>query len=101
MNNIIDFKVSNSIIRIIGVFETTGRLQTNVKNFKDSNYKEEEIDTNNSFIKNYTEISPKKSIENMRKQNNMYTKSDNENDLTKWIKQNSIIEIIFVNFPLK
>ena len=53
MNNIIDFKVSNSIIRIIGVFETTGRLQTNVKNFKDSNYKEEEIDTNNSFIKNY------------------------------------------------
>ena len=53
MNNIIDFKVSNSIIRIIGVFETTGRFQTNVKNFKDSNYKEEEIDTNNSFIKNY------------------------------------------------
>ena len=53
MNNILDFKVSNSIIRIIGVFETTGRLQTNVKNFKDSNYKEEEIDTNNSFIKNY------------------------------------------------
>ena len=42
MNNIIDFKVSNSIIRIIGVFETTGRLQTNVKNFKDSKYKEEE-----------------------------------------------------------
>ena len=53
MNNIIDFKVSNSIIRIIGVFETTGRLQITVKNFKDSNYKEEEIDTNNSFIKNY------------------------------------------------
>jgi len=53
MNNILDFKVSNSIIRIIGVFETTGRLQTIVKNFKDSNYKEEEIDTNNSFIKNY------------------------------------------------
>ncbi len=53
MNNILDFKVSNSIIRIIGVFETTGRLQITVKNFKDSNYKEEEIDTNNSFIKNY------------------------------------------------
>ena len=48
----------------------------------------------NSSIKNYTEISPKKSIENLRKQNSLYANADADNELTKWIRQNSIIEVI-------
>jgi hypothetical protein len=53
MDNNKDFKVSNSLIRIIGVFETTGRVQTTVKKFIDFKYTEENIEPSNSFIKNY------------------------------------------------
>ena len=47
-----------------------------------------------SSVKNYVEVTPKKKIENLRKQNSMYAKGHTENDLTKWIKRNSIINLI-------
>ena len=53
MTNKIDYNVSNSIIRIIGVFETIGKVQNTVKKFENANYISEVIDKKNGFIKNY------------------------------------------------
>ena len=48
-----------------------------------------------SSVKSYVEVTPKKQIENLRKQNSMYMNGHAHKDmLTKWIKRNSIIEVI-------
>lgn len=48
----------------------------------------------NSSIKSYSEVTPKKKIEMLRRQNTFDADTESNNDLTKWIKKNSIIEVI-------
>lgn len=48
-----DLVVNNALIRIVGVFETTGKLNATIKRFKDVNYIEEVVNDDNSFLKNY------------------------------------------------
>ena len=47
-----------------------------------------------SSVKAYVDVSPKKRIESLRKQNSLYANASDENDLSRWIKRNSIIEVI-------
>jgi hypothetical protein len=48
-----DLIVSNALIRIVGVFETSSKLDATIKRFKTSNYSEEIIKDESSFYKNY------------------------------------------------
>lgn len=48
-----DLVVNNALIRIVGVFETTAKLNATIKRFKDVNYIEEVVNDDNSFLKNY------------------------------------------------
>jgi len=48
-----DLVVKHALIRIVGVFETTAKLNATIKRFKEVNYIEEVVNDDNSFLKNY------------------------------------------------